>query len=156
EEHLLAADLRHTIVAPVYFMENARFPWAMAALGRGAIERGLPAARKLQQVALADVAAVAVAAFERPDKHAGKRIDVASDELTGQEEAAILGRVLGRGLEYREIPIAAIRAQSEDLALMLEWFDRVGYSADLAGLRRAYPEIAWHTYESWAQAQDWP
>jgi nucleoside-diphosphate-sugar epimerase len=35
-------------------------------------------------------------------------------------------------------PIEQVRQFSEDTALMLEWFDRVGYSADIAGLEREF------------------
>ena len=38
---------------------------------------------------------------------------------------------------------------------MYEWFNTVGYSADIETLRRDYPETGWHTFEEWAQAQDW-
>jgi hypothetical protein len=34
---------------------------------------------------------------------------------------------------------------------MYEWFDRVGYTADVAGLRRDYPEVGWSTLEDWAR-----
>ena len=30
------------------------------------------------------------------------------------------------------------RGQSEDLALMLEWFDKVGYNADIEGVQKKY------------------
>ena len=49
----------------------------------------------------------------------------------------------------------AVRAMAEDFALMYEWFDRVGYSADIAGLRRDYPEVGWMSFEDWAKVQDW-
>jgi len=39
---------------------------------------------------------------------------------------------------------------------MLEWFDRVGYDADLVGLRSLYPEVDWHRFSVWARVQDWP
>ena len=32
------------------------------------------------------------------------------------------------------MPIKAIRSQSEDYAIMLEWIDRVGYNAVIAGI----------------------
>jgi len=38
---------------------------------------------------------------------------------------------------------------------MYEWFDRVGYTADLAALRRDFPDVPFHTFESWAKQQDW-
>jgi len=38
---------------------------------------------------------------------------------------------------------------------MYEWFDRVGYQFDGAALRREFPDVAFHDFESWAKAQDW-
>ncbi len=48
-----------------------------------------------------------------------------------------------------------MRQQSEDTALMFEWFDRAGYSADIAGLRRDFPEVGWHSFADWARGFDW-
>ena len=31
-----------------------------------------------------------------------------------------------------------------------------GYQVDIAELRRAYPEIGWHDFATWAAEQDWP
>ena len=75
--------------------------------------------------------------------------------MTGHEGAIALSKAIGRSIEYVEQPIAEVRAQSEDLALMYEWFDRVGYSADIGALRRDYPEVGWTSFEDWATAQDW-
>ena len=36
-----------------------------------------------------------------------------------------------------------------------EWFDRVGYTVDRAALRREFPDVAFHDFESSAKAQDW-
>ena len=49
------------------------------------------------------------------------------------ETAKQLSAGLGRSIEYVQIPIADVRKNSEDFALMLEWFERVGYNADIAG-----------------------
>jgi hypothetical protein len=43
----------------------------------------------------------------------------------------------------------------EDAVKMYEWFDRVGYTVDRAALRREFPDVAFHDFESWAKAQDW-
>jgi uncharacterized protein YbjT (DUF2867 family) len=115
----------------------------------------LPASRPLQQVALRDYARLAVLAFERRNEFLGRRLDVASFELTGAEVAAALTRVIGRPIRYVEVPLADVRATSEDSALMFEWFDRVGYSVDIPGLRHTYPEVEWSTFEGWARSQDW-
>lgn len=44
-----------------------------------------------------------------------------------------------------------MRAQNKDSALMFEWFDRVGYDADIVGLRSNYPEVNWHRFIDWAR-----
>ena len=64
-------------------------------------------------------------------------------------------QAIGRPINYKEIPIAAARQQSEDAALMFEWFDRVGYDADIAALRRDFSEVRWHSFADWARELDW-
>ena len=68
----------------------------------------------------------------------GKRFDFAGDELSGEEQAKILSQAIGRPINYQEIPIAAARQQSEDVALMFEWFDSVGYDVDIAALQQGF------------------
>ncbi len=41
------------------------------------------------------------------------------------------------------------------MATMYEWFDRIGFSADVKSLRVDYPEVDWLSFEQWAAAQDW-
>ena len=43
----------------------------------------------------------------------------------------------------------------ENMALMYEWFERVGYSVDIEALRRNYSEVKWERFEDWAVHQDW-
>ena len=52
--------------------------------------------------------------------------------------AEILTAALGRPIAFAQTPIEQVRQYSKDMALMLEWFDRVGYNADIAGLEREY------------------
>ena len=54
------------------------------------------------------------------------------------EAAEILTQALGRPIAFAQTPIEQVRQYSKDTALMLEWFDRVGYSADIAGLEREF------------------
>jgi hypothetical protein len=68
------------------------------------------------------------------------------------EAAAALSAGLGRTITFVQIPIAEVRKNSEDFALMLEWFERVGYDVDIAGLAR---ESGIHptTLVEWAKQQ---
>ena len=154
EEHIAKIGVRATILAPVYFMENLHF--GKAQLAKGVYATPLPPARRLAQVAVADIGAVAVRLLEDPGRFAGKRFDLAGDDLAGNDVVAILSRITGRPFTYFQVPMDVIRHRmGEDGAKMYEWFDRVGYTIDRAALRREFPDVAFHDFESWAEAQDW-
>ena len=54
------------------------------------------------------------------------------------EAAEILTQALGRPIAFAQTPIEQVREYSNDIALMLQWFDRVGFSADIAGLESEF------------------
>src|SRR5882672_11262501 len=155
EKEIRRSGVPFTIVAPVFFMENFLADFMAADLAKGRIALALPATRRLQQVAVADIAQFSAYVIERRGSFLGKRIDIASDELTGATAAATISEASGRRIEYTALPIDAVRQQNEDLARMFEWFDRVGYDADIVGLRSLYPEVDWHSFSTWAREQDW-
>jgi uncharacterized protein YbjT (DUF2867 family) len=155
EKHVAGLGIPYTISAPVAFMENIVAPWSIGALSQGTYAFAVPPKRVLQLVALADIGAFVAALVERREQVFGKRFDFAGDELSGEEQAKILSQAIGRPISYQEIPIAVARQQSEDAALMFEWFDRVGYDADIAALRRDFPEVRWHSFADWAREFDW-
>jgi len=154
EKHIAKVGVRATILAPVYFMENLYF--AKEQLPKGIYPTVLPPTRRLAQVAVADIGAVAVRVLEDAGRFTGKRFDLASDELTGNDVVAILSRVTGRPFAHYQVPLDVIRQRmGEDGARMSEWLDRVGYTVDRAALHREFPDVAFHDFESWAKTQDW-
>jgi uncharacterized protein YbjT (DUF2867 family) len=154
EKHIAQIGVRATVLAPVYFMENLYF--GREQLAKGIYATPLPPTRKLAQVAVADIGAVAVRLLEEAQRYTGKRFDLAGDELTGNQVVAILSRVTGRPFTYFQVPLDVIRQRmGQDATTMYEWFDRVGYTVDMPELRREFPDIRLHDFESWAKAQDW-
>jgi len=155
EKEIRRSGVPFTIVAPVFFMDNFLADWMAAGIAKGSIAMALPATRRLQQIAVADIAKFAALVIERRESFLGNRIDIASDELTGATAAAAISKASGRHIEYTALPIDAMRKQNEDQARMFEWFDRVGYDADVVGLRSFYPEVEWHRFSTWAREQSW-
>lgn len=155
EQETRRSGIPFTIVAPVFFMENFLAEWMAAGIAQGSIAIAVPATRRLQQIAVADIAKFSALVIERRERFLGTRIDIASDELTLTTAASAISDGLGRPIKYTALPIDAVRQQNEDLARMYEWFDRVGYDADVVGLREFYPEVGWHRFSSWAREQHW-
>jgi uncharacterized protein YbjT (DUF2867 family) len=155
EKYLQASGLTYAVVAPVYFMENVFSPQVIEGLRHGVYAAPMPGDRQLQQIAVEDIGNFTALVIEDRARFAGQRIDLGSDELDGNEQATVLSEVLGREIRFQQVPLQAVRQQSEDMAIMYEWFDRVGYDADIMALRETHPDVGWHTFEGWARAQDW-
>jgi uncharacterized protein YbjT (DUF2867 family) len=153
EGHIARTNARATILAPVYFMENLYFVKEQLAKGIYAVP--IPPNKPLAQIAVEDIGAVAVRVLEDPARFTGKRIDLAGDELTGNETIAILSRVTGRSFGYFQVPLGVVRDRmGDEYVRMYEWFDRVGYSVDRPALQQQFPDIHFRTFESWAKQQN--
>jgi uncharacterized protein YbjT (DUF2867 family) len=155
EQYIRSADVPYTVVAPVYFFENFLSLFMLPALKEGRLTMSLPPDRKLQAIALASIASFDVQVLEKRDAFLARRINIASDELSLSEYARIISEVSGREIVYQRKPLEQVRRFSKDRAAMEGWFDRVGYSADIEGLRRQFPEVGWKRFKEWAVAQDW-
>ena len=155
EQHIVLSGIQFTTIGPTAFMENFLQPFAIPNLANGKITRGLPASRTIQLVALDDIGSFAAFVIEHRDSFLGKRIDIAGDELNGDEVAAILSKVIGKHIKYESFPSENLMAQNPDLAIMMKWQEKNNYTANIKGLSKIYPEVKWHTFEKWAQTIDW-
>jgi uncharacterized protein YbjT (DUF2867 family) len=124
----------HVILRPVFFMENLLAPFSLQG---STLAWALGPATKLQMIAVDDIGWLGARAFT--DAALNRReIDLAGDVRTMPEAAEILTETLGRPIAFAQTPIEQVRQYSKDMAVMLEWFERVGYSADIAGLEREF------------------
>jgi len=125
----------HVILRPVFFMENLLAPFALQG---STLSLALPPNTRLQMIAVDDIGWFGARAFSDAAGLNRREIDIAGDVRTMPEVAAILTEALGRPVTFAETPIEQVRKYSTDVALMMEWFDRVGYRADIAGLEREF------------------
>ncbi|MEZ5993826.1 MAG: NmrA/HSCARG family protein [Planctomycetota bacterium] len=125
----------HVIIRPVFFMENLPSPWF---LNGDKLVTALKPDTKLQMVAVDDIGRVGAQAFIDAEKLNRREIEIAGDAVTMPEAAKVVGEAMGKNLEFMQIPIEEVRKNSEDFALMLEWFDNVGYGADIHKLDQEF------------------
>lgn len=155
EQWIRNIGLPFTIIGSVFFMENLFAVLERAELAQGRVSLPLPRLCKLQQVALEDFASFVTLVIENRDQFLGRRLDIASDELTGIKIAEVLGKVTGRQLIYSEMAPEAIQEENSDLVGFYEWLGNGGMKVNIELLRRQFPEVGWHNYEKWASKQDW-
>ena len=121
----------YTILRPVFFMDNLASPWFKPAIDNGQLAVAMKPNTKLQMIAVEDIGKYGIWVYENYEKLNGKEIDIAGDELTMPEAAEQISKAKGDKVSFVQVPIEEIRKFSEDYALMLEWFDKVGYDADI-------------------------
>jgi uncharacterized protein YbjT (DUF2867 family) len=125
----------HVILRPVFFMENLVAPFSLQG---STLAWALAPSTKLQMIAVDDIGWFGARAFTEAAALNRREIDLAGDLRTLSESAAILGRALGSPIAFEQTDIEQVRQYSKEMALMLEWFERVGYSADITGLEREF------------------
>ncbi len=103
EEYIRKIGLPATILRPVWFMENFT-TFAKPSAG-GLLMLPMKPARKLAMVALKDIGAFGASAFLRPSDFLGQAIDIAGDEISMPETAALLTQAMGRPIRFQEFPM---------------------------------------------------
>jgi len=139
----------HVIIRPVFFMDNWLTPSFRLDLDAGKLSIALKPGTKLQMVAVETIGEFGRIAFEKDKELNGRAIEIAADERTMPETAWILGKAMGKQISFVQANIDEVRKQSADYAIMLEWFDRVGYSVNIPGLAQEFG-IRPPTLEEWA------
>jgi uncharacterized protein YbjT (DUF2867 family) len=139
----------HVIIRPVFFMENLLTPWF---LNGDKLCAAMKPTTVLQMIAVSDIGQYGARAFTDAARLNRREIDIAGDAATMPQAAATLSKALRRPFEFVQIPIEEVRKNSVDLALMLEWFDQVGYNADIPAMAREFG-IPPTTLAAWAETQ---
>jgi uncharacterized protein YbjT (DUF2867 family) len=144
----------HVVIRPVFFMENFLSPWFKPGIDAGKLAMAVKPETVLQMIAVADIGKYGAWAFENPQKLNGRGIDIAGDALTMPQTAAVISKAASRKVEFERTAIEEVRKWSADYALMLEWFDRVGYDADIPAISRE-SGIGPATFPEWAARAKW-
>lgn len=143
----------YTIIRPVFFMENFLAEWFLPGILKGKLRMGMKPDTPLQMIAVDDIGRFARFAFEDHEKMNGVALDIAGDENTMVESAVILSGAIGHTIEFEELSKEEVRKWSVDFAIMLEWFDAVGYNADIPKLKKVHPPL---NLGDWAERVNWP
>ena len=139
EQRVRALPIPWTVFRPAAFMDN--WAWDRETIERdGMITLPLEPDTVYRQVAVADIAAMAVTALERPDIWVGQIAPLAGEASTPLEIAQTFSRVMGRTVRYERMSWDDCRrTQGEDLMLMFRYFDRFGLDGEPRFLRRWHP-----------------
>lgn len=147
ENHIATMDLASTVIRPATFMEMIPVPARTGTDDH--IDFLMAADQKMQFIAVRDIGLVVAEVFGAPDLYRGRTLDIAGDELTGDETAACVSAFLGRPITYRRIEPAG-----DVLVARLEKAVDEGRlsTVDLTSLRRQFPFLL--DFSQWLDVND--
>jgi uncharacterized protein YbjT (DUF2867 family) len=152
EEYLLEKGLATTFVRPVFFMDNfSQFMNPTMEGGTLVVRMPLPAGVPLQMIAAADVGAVSAAVVLEPERVPGGAVEIAGDELTGEQIAEAYRDRFHVPARYEPLPIEVLDDNLDQQA-MFRWFARLpAYTADFQATRELAPSVM--TFDRWLARQ---
>ena len=144
------------MLRPVGFMENYYIDQVEIGILKGKLMDPIRAGKPYQTIATNDIGAFAALAFERPKEFIGMELEIAGSELTNPEAAQVFSRVLGKRVKFQKLPMPMVRlVLGKEFYQMFRWFNTAGFQANIADLRKRYPEIQLQTLEQWLYNEGW-
>jgi uncharacterized protein YbjT (DUF2867 family) len=140
EQYIQSLAVPYTFLRPVAFMEN--YNWSRAYILSGTFQGfGLRPDKTIQIVATDDIGVFAELAFAKQEQFLGKTIELAGDELTEDQIADVFSKVIGRPVKALGPQMPQGTAPTEEQIAMFNFFNGVGYDANIALLRTIYPGL---------------
>jgi uncharacterized protein YbjT (DUF2867 family) len=153
EEHIKSLGLRSTILRPGFFMYNFESGQMKNSIMGGVLSLAIKPDKVHQMLSPEDFAYFVALAFDKPREYIGKELDIVGDEMTLPEAAKVISRVIGKPVEYSELPVEQILRLNEDMGRMFKWFNETDYRVDLASLKKMHPEML--TFEQYLIKHGW-
>lgn len=152
EQYIHSIKLPATILRPVSFMDNWRY--RREEIMNGVMTGPVAGDIQYQQIAAVDIARFTAQALGNPEKWQGRSLNIAAQQYTRNEIAAIFSRVTGRAVTYRQISWEEFEKDNEaDMLTMTRWFAEVGYRVDIPALHRELPGML--TLEQYLYQNGW-
>jgi uncharacterized protein YbjT (DUF2867 family) len=149
---IIESGLTYTVLRPVAFMEN--FRGQQTRFAREGIEDSRDPDRLLHFISIPDIAFLVAEAFDYPEVWDDVAINIASDVMTVQEYVDTFSRVMGIEIVYRQIPLDQFLINMpKPLRPLFQWYDEAGYEADVASLRKRYPNL--RTLDQYLRETGW-
>ena len=132
----------------MFFIDNfALFTSPAMEDGTLTVRLPLPSAIPLQMITVEDIGAVAAAALLDPDRVAGGSVEIAGDELTGEQIAEAYQHRYDVPARYEPLPIDVLDGDADQRA-MFEWFAHLpAFQADFAATKALAPQTK--TFAQW-------
>jgi len=156
EKHIRKLGLPATILRPAAFMENYYIDAVEIGILKGKLADPIRADKSYQTIAVDNIGGFGALAFERPKDFIGLELEIAGSDLTNVQATEVFSRVLGKKVKFQKLPLPLVRlVLGREFYQMFRWFNEAGFQADIASLKRTYPEVHLLSLEEWLIKEGW-
>ena len=146
EEYIEKKDLKKitTVLRPVSYFENFENKLPGYSISKKIFPGIVGENYKWQTIAVEDIGKWVRGVLSKSEKFKNQEINIAGEELTGNEMAMTLQKlVISQGIKtkYVMIPRMAIKFLEYDIGVMADWIERTGYGADMKKLKEIQNEL---------------
>ena len=150
ENHLKASGIDFTILRPASLYENLLLPQVKSRILKGKLV--LPTLRgKIQQFISAEhVGKIATTIFSDPGNYRNSTINLATEQMDGEELALLFSKVMKRKIKYQQLPMLIARlVMGRNLAKMFHWINHhdVLFVKDMESFNKQFPAML--SFEEW-------
>jgi len=133
-----------TVLRPVSYFENFENKIPGYSISKKIFPGIVGKNFKWQTIAVEDIGKWVKGVLSKSDEYKSQSINIASEELTGEEMAMTLERILfseGLKIKYVMIPRIPLKILEYDIGVMADWIERTGYGADMNNLKIIQEEL---------------
>ena len=133
-----------TVLRPVSYFENFENKIPGYNLSKKILPGIIGKDFKWQTIAVDDIGKWVRGVLSKSNKYKNQSINIAGEELTGQEMAKKLQNIVIRekiSTKYLMIPRFVIKLLEYDIGVMADWIERSGYGADMKKLKKMQNEL---------------
>ncbi len=156
EKYIKQIELPATILRPVKFMENYYISQVFKGILNGKLFDPIKDGKKHQMIAVDDIGAFVAETFIHPEKFIGRTIEIAGDELSNEQIAITMTRVLGKKIKFKRLPLLVAKLMMDrEMFLMFKWFNEKGFTADMKEIKLHFPSVIPTTLSKWLENENW-
>ena len=147
-----------TVLRPVSYFENFENKLPGYSLNKNIFPGIVGKNFKWQTIAVDDVGQWVRGLLSKSNKYKNQSINIAGEELTGQEMAMKLQSIVfneGIKTKYVMIPRIPLKLLEYDIGVMADWIERTGYGADINKLQKIQDDlnIVPTTFDNWLKSK---
>lgn len=150
EDHIKKTGIDFTIIRPSSLYENFLLPQVKSRILKNKLVLPTKKSTVQQFISSEDIGRISTAIFSNPEKYIGRTLVLATEQMDGEQLAAIFSKALGKEIKFQQLPMFIVRlVMGKGLSKMFRWIndnDAV-FMKDTDGLRNEFPGML--SLEEW-------